>query len=93
MKKKKLRSLLCAILKKEANRDARGNVIARVPGIGKSLLLSAHMDTVEPGRGIKPQITEDGYITSDGTTILGADNKLSLACMLYMVDVIKNVAH
>ena len=34
-------------------------------------MLSAHMDTVEPGRGIKPEVRGD-RIVSDGTTILGA---------------------
>ena len=37
------------------NRDAHGNVIASEPG-DNPLLLSAHMDTVEPGRGIEPTI-------------------------------------
>ena len=44
---------------------------------------SAHMDTVEPGKGISPRIDGD-YIVSDGTTILGTDNKLALACMLVL---------
>ena len=37
------------------------------------------MDTVVPGINIKPQIKEDGYIYSDGSTILGADDKAGLA--------------
>ena len=37
------------------------------------------MDTVVPGKGIKPVIKEDGYIYSDGTTILGADDKAGIA--------------
>ena len=37
------------------------------------VLFSAHMDTVEPGIGKKP-ILKDGKITSDGTTVLGADD-------------------
>ena len=52
-------------------RDAHGNVIASEDG-ENPLLLSAHMDTVEPGRGIQPIIKGD-RITSDGTTILGGD--------------------
>lgn len=47
-------------------------------------LFSAHMDTVDPGRGVKPQLT-DNYITSSGDTILGADNKASLSVILYNV--------
>lgn len=29
------------------------------------------MDTVVPGVNIQPEIKEDGYIYSDGTTVLG----------------------
>ena len=53
----------------EVLRDAHGNLIAREEG-ENPLLLSAHMDTVEPGRGIKPRV-EGERIVSDGTTILG----------------------
>lgn len=37
------------------------------------VLFSAHMDTVEPGLAKKPQIRDD-RITSDGTSVLGADD-------------------
>lgn len=61
------------------------NVFAKYPGSKqKKLLLNAHTDTVEPGRGITPIITEN-KITSDGTTILGADNKATLAAILEAV--------
>ena len=40
------------------------------------------MDTVVPGINIKPQIKEDGYIYSDGSTILGADDKAGLAAIM-----------
>jgi len=60
-----------------------GNLIAWLPGRRSCapLLLSAHMDTVEPGRGVMPQLV-DGVFTSDGTTILGADDKSALAVIL-----------
>ena len=61
-------------------RDAHGNVIASEEG-DNPLLLSAHMDTVEPGRGIQPIINGD-RITSDGTTILGGDCKAGVAAIL-----------
>lgn len=65
-----------------ARQDAAGNVIARLDGTGEPLLLSAHMDTVEPGRGITPLWDGDDIIRSDGTTILGADNKAGCAVIL-----------
>lgn len=61
--------------------DARGNLIVKVDGVGEPLFLGAHLDTVEPGRNIKPYI-KDGIIKSDGTTILGADNKVAVAAIL-----------
>jgi tripeptide aminopeptidase len=62
-------------------RDQTGNVIGRLAGEGALLLVSAHMDTVEPGRGVKP-IVANGMITSDGTTILGGDDKSGVAAIL-----------
>ncbi len=68
-----------------ATQDAHGNVVGRVPGQGEPVLLSAHMDTVEPGRGIKPVFDGADIIRSDGTTILGADNKAGCAVALEVV--------
>ena len=61
-------------------RDAHGNLIASEEG-ADPMMLSAHMDTVEPGRGIKPQVAGD-RITSDGTTILGGDCKAGVAAIM-----------
>ena len=66
----------------EAWRDDHGNVIARVAGSGEPLLLSAHMDTVEPGRGIVPRFDGPDIIRSSGDTILGADDKGGCAVIL-----------
>ncbi len=64
----------------QVERDAYGNVIASEDG-EDPLLLSAHMDTVEPGRGVKPQVRGD-RIESDGTTILGGDCKAGVAAIM-----------
>ncbi len=61
-------------------RDDYGNVIAGDGG-NNPLLLSAHMDTVEPGRGIEPRVEGD-RVLSDGTTILGGDCKAGIAAIL-----------
>ncbi|MDN8848489.1 M20/M25/M40 family metallo-hydrolase, partial [Staphylococcus aureus] len=45
---------------------------------------------VTPGEDIKPQIKDDGYIYSDGTTILGADDKAGLASILELVQTIND---
>ena len=61
-------------------RDDYGNIIGGDGG-DDPLLLSAHMDTVEPGRGIKPRVEGD-RVLSDGTTILGGDCKAGVAAIL-----------
>lgn len=60
-----------------------------------TILFTCHMDTVTPGNGIKPQIGEDGYIRSDGTTILGSDDKAGIAALFEAIQVIKesNASH
>ncbi|HNW45172.1 MAG TPA: M20/M25/M40 family metallo-hydrolase [Elusimicrobiales bacterium] len=60
-----------------------GNLIARFPGTGPGapFLLSAHMDTVGPAGNIRPQMLKD-RVTSDGTTILGADCKAGIAIII-----------
>jgi tripeptide aminopeptidase len=54
-----------------------------------TIFFTSHMDTVEPGKGIKPQIDDDGYIRSDGTTILASDDKAGIAAMLEAIRVLK----
>ena len=46
------------------------------------VFFAAHIDTVEPGKGIKPVFTDDGKITSDGTTVLGSDDKSGVAAIM-----------
>ena len=70
-----------------AERDDYGNVIAG-DGRPDPLLFSAHMDTVEPGRGIKPRV-EGERISSDGTTILGGDCKAGVAAILEGLESVK----
>lgn len=59
-----------------------GNVIAEFPGSadGPTIVFSAHLDTVEPGRGIVP-VVSDGVVRSAGETILGADDKSGVAAI------------
>ena len=60
-----------------------GNLIATLPGDPdiEPLVLSCHMDTVTPCIGVTP-IVEDGVIRSDGTTVLGGDDKAGIAAII-----------
>lgn len=49
-----------------------------------AVLFSSHMDTVMPGLGIKPRI-DNGVVRSDGTTVLGADDKAGVTAIIEML--------
>lgn len=69
-------------------RDAHGNLVAALDGDGPPFLLSAHMDTVEPGRGIRP-IVDGDRIHTDGSTVLGGDPKGGVAAILEGLTVLR----
>lgn len=64
--------------------DQFGNLYAKIVGQTGSVFLSAHMDTVEPGKNINPRIS-NGFIVSDKTTVLGGDNKIAIACIIELI--------
>lgn len=64
-----------------------GNLLCFVPATNAGLsplLFSAHLDTVKPTKGIKLQ-NQDGWLSTDGKTILGADDKAGIAVILEML--------
>ena len=68
-----------------------GNVIARFAGTAPGappLLLSAHMDTVVPGENVKPIINGD-VVRTDGSTVLGGDDKSGIVAILEAVLVLR----
>ncbi|MGA9228233.1 MAG: tripeptidase T, partial [Mesobacillus sp.] len=68
-----------------------GNLICTLNGTKEgvdTIYFTSHMDTVIPAKGVKPSI-KDGYVVTDGTTILGADDKTGLAVMLETIRVLK----
>lgn len=72
------------------------NIIATLKGNKEvePLMFCCHMDTVVPGKGIKPIIKED-TIYSDGTTILGADDKAGIAAIIEAIRTLQenNIDH
>lgn len=76
-----------------------GNLIVKIPANtqnAKSIFFDAHVDTVEPGRGIMPIVNYDeSKIVSSGNTILGSDDKAAVAAMIVAIEEIlsKNFPH
>jgi tripeptide aminopeptidase len=74
-----------------------GNLICTLDAVKEAvdpIYFTSHMDTVVPAKGVKPSV-KDGYIVTDGTTILGADDKAGLAVMIEIIRVLKenNIPH
>jgi len=74
-----------------------GNLIVTMSGTKANvdpIYFTSHMDTVVPGNGVKPSI-KDGYVVTDGTTILGADDKAGLASIFEAIRILKenNIEH
>jgi tripeptide aminopeptidase len=69
--------------------DEAGNLLARVDSAGRDggagIFLCAHMDTVPPVGEIEPVVGEDGFVRNAAGTILGADNKATVAVLLEAV--------
>jgi tripeptide aminopeptidase len=64
-----------------------GNLHVKMPANSSkapALLFSAHMDCVMPCLGVKPRV-ENGVVYSDGTTVLGSDDKSGVATIVEML--------
>lgn len=74
----------------KVNSNCKGNIIAKLKGNvkGETILFSAHLDTVSPGKNINPIITQD-IIKTDGKTILGGDDKAGIAGIIEAITVLK----
>ncbi|HEX5468098.1 MAG TPA: M20/M25/M40 family metallo-hydrolase [Gaiellaceae bacterium] len=70
----------------EVEGDEAGNLLARIEPAaangGAPIFLCAHMDTVPPVGPIEPVVGEDGFVRNGAGTILGADNKATVAVLL-----------
>ena len=69
-----------------------GNLFAFKQGASKTgarILLSAHMDTVQSTRGLRVVTSDDGIIKTDGSTILGSDDKAGIAGIIEALRVVE----
>ena len=73
----------------ESTGSQSGNLIVKLGANSgepkKKLFFDAHVDTVEPGIGIQPLVDGD-RIRSDGSTILGSDDKSGVAAMIVAIE-------
>src|SRR5690625_1401246 len=82
---------------KEQTGHGAGNLICKLKGNADevdTIYFTSHMDTVVTGQGIILSI-KYGYIVSDVTTILGADDKAGLASILESIRTLQenNIKH
>ncbi|HTI54697.1 MAG TPA: M20/M25/M40 family metallo-hydrolase [Verrucomicrobiae bacterium] len=71
-----------------------GNLLARFPGNtpgAPPFLLSGHMDTVGPAEKIHP-VVEGDVIRTDGTSVLGGDDKAGVVAILEAIRVLRERA-
>lgn len=99
--KKRLESLGLTVQQDDAGRrygTDYGNLLGFLPGLdgdGQAfcslppLLFCCHMDTVVPALGKKAVVHEDGRITSDGSTVLGADDVSGIVSVLEALQAIR----
>ncbi len=74
-----------------------GNLLARFPGTAPDVapfLLCGHMDTVPPADHVRPVVDGD-VIRSDGSTVLGGDDKSGIVAILEAVRLLRErrIAH
>lgn len=90
--KKKLKELGFTVREDDAAEKIHGNagnIYAFLDGTldAEPLLFCAHTDTVEPSRGKRAVVHEDGRITSAGDTVLGSDD------LSGVVEILEGVRH
>lgn len=99
--KSKLRALGVEFVEDNANEKTGGecgNIIATLPATDSvdapRIFFEAHMDSVPPATGTKV-VRKEGVFYSDGTTVLGGDDKVGVAAMLEVLQEIKekNLPH
>ncbi len=75
------------VIEDDSNQKSKsnsGNLICKV-GNGGDFILLSHMDTARTTKNVNPVILSD-RITSGGDTVLGVDNRVGIAVILYTIE-------
>ncbi len=80
---------------KEVAKTSGFNVYATLKGDegAEPIIFNSHMDTVVPGLSIKATVCDDGFVRSDGTTILGGDDKAGIAAIVEAMKAVSDIPH
>lgn len=78
-------SLLESHLPKGYQMDEHGNYFIQI-GEPNSTMFACHIDTASREESKVNHVVEGNYIKTDGTTILGADDKAGMTILLYMIE-------
>ncbi len=74
------------------NESDAGNLIAKLSGSGSTVLFVAHADTVGSGKVPVHPVVRRGVVTTDGSSVLGADNKAAVAVLIEVLEELKTHA-
>jgi hypothetical protein len=78
-------TLLESHLPKGYQMDEHGNYFIQI-GEPNSTMFACHIDTASREESKVTHVVEGNYIRTDGTTILGADDKAGMTILLYMIE-------
>lgn len=74
------------VLPPDLEKDEYGNLYKMVGDGSTTVMFTSHLDTATQADGPVNHVIEDGFIKTDGKTILGADDKSGVVIMMYMME-------
>ena len=74
---------LFSLLPKKMKKDEHGNLFIQIGT--SSVMFTSHLDTADREQKQVNHVFDGNYIKTDGTSILGADDKAGVTIMLYMI--------
>lgn len=75
---------LIGLLPKDLKKDEFGNLWIQI-GEETNCMFTSHLDTASHDKVCVTHVFKDNFIGTDGTSILGADDKAGVTIMLYMI--------